>query len=58
MSKQFDNDGTRLTDCCGCYSKYDEYGTLYCCKCFCEVKTGEGDGAELTSEASTTVDQK
>ena len=37
---------TRLTDCCGAFSTYDDHGSLYCKKCFCEVDHGQGDGSE------------
>lgn len=37
MKRKFDKDWVRLTDCCGCYSSYDEYGTLYCRGCSREI---------------------
>ena len=56
IKKQYANDGTRLTDCCGAYSTYME--TYYdpttdyaefelCCKECCKiVEVGQGDGNE------------
>ena len=44
--KRYAEDGTRLTDCCGAYSTYDEGGELYCKKCFQPVGFGQGDGTE------------
>ena len=56
IKKQYADDGTRLTDCCGAYSTYME--TYYdpitdyaefelCCKkCREIVEVGQGDGNE------------
>ena len=46
MAKRYAQDGTRLTDCCGAYSTFDESGSLYCKACYGEVPTGQGDGSE------------
>lgn len=50
-SKIYDEDGMRLTDCCGCLSTYDATGTLYCKKCFEGVEVGEGDGEEYKEDS-------
>lgn len=42
----YDDDGYRLTDCCGAVSTYDEFGELYCKVCYDVVGHGEGDGSE------------
>jgi hypothetical protein len=45
--KRYDADGTRLTDCCGAYSKVSEDdGGLFCRACRRGVGPGEGDGSE------------
>ena len=54
IKKQYANDGTRLTDCCGAYSTYMEgifndmdIEILLCCKkCYEPVSHGQGDGNE------------
>ena len=46
MAKKYDQDGMRVTDCCGAHSTYDEHGQLYCKACFEAVGPGEGDGGE------------
>ena len=56
MKKKFDNEGTRLTDCCGDYSVYTVAGRngatgLPACKgCGNQVLPGEGDGFEINFE--------
>ena len=45
MTKNYADDGQRLTDCCGCYSTYHDR-TLCCKKCWREVEHGQGDGSE------------
>ena len=47
MAKRFSDDGTRLTDCCGAYSSFDDFGDLYCKCCYKQVTTGQGDGCEV-----------
>ena len=44
--KKYDENGSRLTDCCGSYSTYDCEGNLECKSCFGRVAIGEGDGSE------------
>jgi len=44
-NKRYDEDGCRLTDCCGAYSTYMDLG-LSCRACCKEVEIGEGDGCE------------
>ena len=44
FSEEYDN--VRLTDCCGAFSTYNEFGELYCKSCFNGVSAGEGDGTE------------
>lgn len=46
MPKKYNEEGMRLTDCCGAWSSYDENGELYCKACFNLVEPGEGDGSE------------
>ena len=41
----YDEDGQRLTSCCGCYSTYQD-GFLCCKRCYEFVPIGEGDGSE------------
>lgn len=56
MSKRYDENGQRVTDCCGCYSTY--CGEVLVCKnCYHAVGIGEGDGAEHapTSEMATEM---
>jgi len=49
MPKRYDENGMRLTDCCGAHSTFcDDY--LVCKKCFGEVSFGEGDGSEYLGE--------
>ena len=49
--KIYDENGMRLTDCCGCHSTYSlDTGSLYCKKCFEDVEVGEGDGEEYKEE--------
>ena len=51
-SKIYNEDGMRLTDCCGCLSTYSlDTGTLYCKKCFEDVEVGEGDGEEYKEDS-------
>lgn len=45
MTKKYDKDGIRLTNCCGSYSTFME-DTLCCKTCFREVPCGQGDGSE------------
>jgi len=42
----YDEDGQRLTSCCGCYSTYQD-GFLCCKRCYEFVPIGEGDGNEF-----------
>jgi hypothetical protein len=44
--KQYNDEGMRLTDCCGACSTFDESGNLYCKACFKGVSEGEGDGCD------------
>ena len=45
---KYNEQGMRLTDCCGCYSTFcDE--TLCCKRCFYPVPHGQGDGNEHVS---------
>ena len=46
IEKKCNEDGMRLTDCCGTCSTFDENGILYCKACYEEVSFGEGDGNE------------
>ena len=56
MSKRYNEEGMRLTDCCGAYSSFyevDNIGyidTLLCKKCGERVDNGEGDGSEYREE--------
>lgn len=48
--KRFNDEGMRLTDCCGACSTIDcDSGVLYCKKCGAEVPWGQGDGSEYRS---------
>ena len=51
VGPRYDEDGVRLTDCCGTYSTYLEDGdgipALSCKKCYHEVPYGQGDGSEV-----------
>lgn len=42
---KYDEDGMRMTDCCGAASTYME-GQLCCKACYNLVDFGEGDGTE------------
>ena len=42
----YNEDGMRMTNCCGACSTFDEDGTLYCKACYQPVEFGEGDGNE------------
>jgi hypothetical protein len=53
--KKFNNEGMRMTDCCGACSTYDEEGTLVCKGCYREVEPGQGDGNEYGSKTETRV---
>ena len=45
----YDNDGMRLTSCCGAHSTFS--GGYLCCKnCYEIVPIGEGDGNEFLNE--------
>ena len=47
LEKKYDEDGMRLTDCCGCCSTFClDTGDLVCKNCFEPVEFGEGDGSE------------
>jgi hypothetical protein len=47
MSKRYNEQGFRVTDCCGAMSSYGmDDGVLSCKKCRHEVEVGEGDGIE------------
>ena len=52
--KKFNDDGMRLTDCCGAASKFMDGGrsgeVLCCKKCYEEVAHGEGDGSEYEGD--------
>ncbi len=51
LEKKYDEDGMRLTDCCGCCSTYClDTGELVCKKCFEVVEFGEGDGSEYKED--------
>lgn len=41
-----DEDGVRLTECCGAFSTYVE-GVLCCKVCYEEVEVGQGDGEDV-----------
>ncbi len=46
--KRYDDDGMRLTDCCGAHSTYSQSDATLCCKaCWHEVSIGEGDGNHM-----------
>jgi len=51
--KRYNEEGVRLTDCCGAISTFMECNNypgheVLCCKvCFCEVPIGQGDGSEV-----------
>lgn len=52
MNKNYDRNGQRTTDCCGCYSTYMDGGSggdmILCCKkCHNPVSLGQGDGSEF-----------
>lgn len=57
--KQYDKDGQRLTDCCGCYSTYmcganpNACDELSCKKCYRRVPHGQGDGSEYRDEVTS-----
>ncbi len=55
MAKKFNDEGVRLTDCCGCMSTYDEMGTLVCKGCYNEVSSGEGDGCETKTQVKPSI---
>ena len=45
MPKKYDDNGMRLTDCCGAFSTFAE--DVLCCKaCWAPVPWGQGDGSE------------
>jgi hypothetical protein len=56
--KQYNDEGMRMTDCCGAFSSFyemDNLGhidTLLCKKCGGYVEFGEGDGNEHREEES------
>ena len=56
--KKYNQDGIRLTDCCGAYSTYhmdfDGHDYLCCKACYREVSHGEGDGTERQEEGDET----
>jgi hypothetical protein len=52
MIPKYDEDGQRLTDCCGCYSTYHD-DVLCCKKCYAEVEHGQGDGSEYIDGRET-----
>lgn len=60
--KRYDEDGCRLTDCCGVYSKFMDNGngteSLCCRKCKMRVSSGEGDGSERLSKAQMLLQGK
>lgn len=44
---KYDDEGMRLTDCCGAHSTYTADTLVLCCKaCWREVPVGQGDGNE------------
>lgn len=55
--KRYAEDGQRLTDCCGCYSTFDEHGVLYCKKCYEEVPMGQGDGLEYRGQDAPVAEK-
>jgi len=50
--KKYNDDGMRLTDCCGAYSTYAHDGQLCCKKCWRAVSDGQGDGTEINPSKS------
>ena len=48
MAKKYNDDGMRLTDCCGCVSSFCD-DTLCCKGCYKAVPHGQGDGLEYRS---------
>ena len=54
--KRYNEDGMRMTDCCGACSTYDEFGELYCKACYTVVGIGEGDGSEYKEEELEEVE--
>jgi hypothetical protein len=54
MAKRYNEDGVRLTDCCGSMSTYSD-GTLCCKRCWREVGFGEGDGNEEQTPPIVTL---
>ena len=49
MKRNYTNNGTRLTDCCGAYATFHD--TTLCCKvCWKEVPDGQGDGTETLEQ--------
>lgn len=46
MTKRYDDEGMRLTDCCGAYSTYFD-DVLACKACYKEVEIGMGDGERI-----------
>ena len=53
MEKRYNEDGMRLTDCCGAVSTHDENGELYCKACYNVVSPGEGDGSEYANDEAS-----
>jgi len=52
ITKKYNAEGERMTDCCGTYSSY--YDIDLCCKkCKFYVGIGEGDGTEFKTDDST-----
>ena len=47
-SRKYNDDGMRLTDCCGCVSSFCD-DTLCCKGCYKAVPHGQGDGLEYRS---------
>jgi len=43
--KKYNDEGMRMTDCCGCVSTYHD-DTLCCKRCWEAVPHGQGDGME------------
>lgn len=50
VEPRYDENGQRLTDCCGVYSTYSGE-TLCCKKCWHAVEFGQGDGSEYREGA-------
>jgi hypothetical protein len=44
-TKKYNDEGMRLTDCCGCVSTFCD-DTLSCKGCYKPVPHGQGDGIE------------